>query len=549
LGERLTSEQAEKLQQLQKKEIVDGISFGVNLLQGEVEIKDPVFAEIIQETKGAMSDIRSIDVNDMSSVASLREAADLAQSLLASLYSNSISEKFRIGGEYAIGLLRSELNVRLGLLVARKMEEMNLDKFKEASVAVNSLGFGKNEQVDFIGGFSSTAEVSNKLVLIMNQVFYGQSDEYWSQYDQALQEIEGLDEIARDLVSMQYVPNQDEMDTVGLMQAAHWAGFGGNGMLFDEIPGLDSEFIRSQNIGWHSEGEPFTDKLAHFKSAIIPLKAYEAKTVGKLVDDFFADKSEIRIFDSGAGPVARGSHGIAEQLEERGKKVVINASDVDGNSIKSLSNLEGKPVPNESLNNTVIGETLYWDANFPLKNAPTDVADVFVTSVMLHQVMDKKNGHDRVGKFLQSATKMTVDGGIISWSDTGEKVYIQSQMIPFNGTDREGCVPRDIFTRINYSDVAVPCSEEKDGEMWYKIPFRFADLRHATPDSIVSKYGSGLYEYNVFRVIAIPESVLSRLDLAQNEQDRLSLVSDYLDSKNVTSMCQQTGNRISQIVD
>ena len=57
-------------------------------------------------------------------------------------------------------------------------------------------------------------------------------------------------------------------------------------------------------------------------------------------------------------------------------------------------------------------------------------------------------------------------------------------------------------------------------------------LYHATPDSVASEYGSGIYESNAFSIIEVPQWVVDQLEAVKSnagEYDRV--INEYLKGK------------------
>lgn len=180
------------------------------------------------------------------------------------------------------------------------------------------------------------------------------------------------------------------------------------------------------------------------------------------------------------------------------------------------------------------------------ENLPKDQYDLFVLSIVLHQLMDENLGEEMVARVLKNATQATKVGGFIAWSDVSEHGFIQSILLPFNVVDREGCVPENIFKRVKFSDVAVAGS----GEM-FKIPYRLAKLRQVQPESVGQKYGSGIYESNAFEIIEVPQNVLDELDGARaNPEECDRIVVGYLRSLGTLSELQRNfKGRIAEVVN
>lgn len=436
-----------------------------------------------------------------------------------------LSDKEKLFLEFLLGLRAIDLNVRIALATVKKMVEMDAegqyftqdDKDKLLALSLENPGD------DVISDLKKSSDVTYVLGNEMQRIFGDDAETYWLLVADAIKTDKYFEQAAKKIVSMRYIP--EELEMLGIAQALHWSGWGGNGAFLEQVPKLNDPLLLRYVIGWHGgsgdAGMPhFTKRMGMFGMMINKMKEREGQNVVPVLLDHFSDVDEFKVFDGGAGPVARGSvNWIGRALAENGKKVSVTAGDVDGMSLASLASLKGKKPLEDLPDGVVIEKAVRFDANQDWPNIPNNQYYLFVMSVVLHQVMDYEKGHESIAALLSRATEATKKGGIIAWSDAGELAYIQSSVIPYNVSDREGGVPENIYDRIKFDDVAIFVGHGEDGHNYYKVPYRMSWLRYATPESLAKKYGCGIYESNVFVVLELPEYVIDQLDQVRDQPE------------------------------
>jgi hypothetical protein len=444
----------------------------------------------------------------------IKDSLKMLQTIYEKIHNNpKLSDQDKLFLEFYLGLCCVDINIKVALRVAQGMAEKNPEAFKDEKKKVTVLSIN-NSSGNIIDALETSSSVAKEIGNILQRAYENKAEDFWKECVTIFKENDDLNAVARQVVSMRFIPASEGRDIEGAAQFLHWSGFGGSGDFLKSTPDLNS--FDEHAIAWHggnNEQSHFSQRMKLFREVIIKLKQYEAEVLSELVKE--GGEEKIRLLDFGAGPIAKGSHLLAEKLGP-GLHIEIDASDVDVKSIASLSRLKSKPA-RKDLYNTEIRNVLRVDANLPW-DGPSNEYDVSITSIVLHQVMDAERGAKIAAQTLQSLTKATKVDGYISWSDAGEHAYIQSPVIPFNVADREGAVPRNIMERVSYHDVAVP-SRKKNGTQYFKIPFRLSNLRHATPSSVAEKHGSGIYELNIFKVIEVSEDVLNELDTNRRNPD------------------------------
>lgn len=448
----------------------------------------------------------------------------------------NLSDKQKLFMEFLLGLRSVYFNARIALATAKRMVERDEDgKYFKAEDKATIMDLAIDEPtLDVVTDLKKSSDVVYVLGNEMQRLFGHDPENYWSLVMDAMKSDSDLDQAAKNLVSMRFVP--EDLEILGMAQSLHWSGWGGNGAYLEQVTKLSDPQLLKHQIAWHGgAGDPemphFSKRMGMFGAIITAMKVKEAENVVPVLLKNFGDVEELKVFDGGAGPVARGSaNWIGRSLAENGKKVSITAGEVDGNSLASLASLKGKKPLADLPDGVTLEKAVRFDANQDWPNIPEDQYHLFVLSVVLHQVMDYKDGADVIADLFARATQATKKGGVIAWGDAGEGAYIQSTVIPYNVSDREGGVPRNIYDRIKFDDLAVFSERRSDGHNYYKIPYRIDKLRYATPVSVAEKYGSGIYESNVFVVIELPEYVIDRLDSVRaNPAACDAIVNEYLE--------------------
>jgi hypothetical protein len=456
-----------------------------------------------------------------------------------------LSDKQKLFLEFLLGLRSVDLNSRIALVTAKRMVEMDSEgKYFNLEDKAKIMALNIEEPTkDVVTDLKKSSDVVYVLGNEMQRLFGDNPETYWGLVMDALKSDSDLDQAAIQLVSMRYIP--EELEMLGMAQSLHWSGWGGNGAYLEQVHKLNDPQLLKHQIAWHGgAGDPemphFSKRMGMFGAIITAMKAKEAENVVPVLLRNFGDVEELKVFDGGAGPVARGSaNWIGRSLAEKGKKVSITAGEIDGNSIALLAASKGKkPLP-DLTDSVVIEKVVRFDANQDWPDIPEDEYHLFVLSVVLHQVMDYRDGENVIADLFARATQATKKGGVIAWGDAGEGAYIQSTVIPYNVSDREGGVPRNLFERIKFDDVAVFTEKRADGHNYFKIPYRIDKLRYATPVSVAEKYGSGIYESNAFVVIELPEYVIKRLDAVRaNPAACDSIINEYLEGESTVTVGQ-----------
>lgn len=521
-----TKEEGERIAADQKALIIGALKDGMAML-AKVESDEEVEGEFgaqVKRVKQLIEEARGTELG-----------ADSADELLAhyeTLDNGNLTREQKLFLEFLLGLGFADLNCRIGVEVAKAMAAN--ESFPEGGKeAMQQLEIGTRAE-GVIGGLESPAEAAQAVGEKMTELFGSDPEKFWLLVADTLERRAELKALAQKVVSMRRIPKDKTM--LGLAQALHWSGFGGNAQFLKEVDGLNLDWLTGHSIGYHvgADGSHFAGKVkALFGALIAKLKEAEADALVPAMKENLAKKRDVKIFDAGAGPAANGSNNwIGKKLRDASFNVTIDTGEVDGSSLAALIQKN-------------LGDVYELDLAAESGEVPKDKYDLFVLSIVLHQLMDENLGGEMVARVLKNATQATKVGGFIAWSDVSEYGFIQSILLPFNVVDGEGCVPENIFKRVKFSDVAVVRSEGM-----FKIPYRLRKLRKVQPEGVAKKYGSGIYESNAFEIIEVPEAVLNKLDGARaNPAECDRIVEEYLDNLGVLSKLQANfRGRIAEVV-
>jgi|CXWL01.1.fsa_nt_gi SAM-dependent methyltransferase len=521
-GRSLTAEQARKLASLQQDFIDDALFSGLH----ELEWVENGYLDHESSFSNTIDDIVCIfqAIHHNPNPQQLLQPCERLEHMFERIHADEagFSDTQKLFLEFLIGLVYVEMNVIVHLEVAKKMTTVDgRDEYMSPEIKekIHALQVEVTDGTKMLEQMRSTEQVAFELGNAFQQNFDKQVDEadnkkspegYWELTAQVMKDCPQLEAIARRILSMRYIPNNTRI--LGIAQALHWSGFGGNGNYTNFHDDL-KPFSR-HSIGFHPEIHDqvnFTERMGLFRAILNPLKEREGRTLAALATQQFPKQQELNVIDLGAGPFAKGLHLFARALHQIDptKTIRVTAAEVDGSSLAKLAQLKGNS-PDQNLPNVIIEDALRIDLSqdFSLQ---TDSMDIATTSLVIHQLMDSKLGTEISARVLRQMCQVVRPGGFISWADAGEHAWLQGGIIPFNGADREGCVPDDIYKRISFADVAVE-AETKAGQKCYKIPYRLSEFRYATPEKVAAQHGSGIYEYNVFQVIEVSADVLKELD-------------------------------------
>lgn len=521
-----TKEEGERIAADQKALIIGALKDGMAML-AKVESGEEVEEEFgvqVGRVKRLIEEARGRELGE-----------DSADGLLAHyemLDSGNVTREQKLFLEFLLGLGFADLNCRIAVEVAKAMAAN--ESFPEGGKeAMQQLEIGERV-AGVIGGLESPAREAQVVGEKMTELFGSDPEKFGLLVAETLEGRAELKTLAQKVVSMRRIPKDPRM--LGLAQALHWSGFGGNAQFLKEVEGLNIDWLIKHSIDYHvgADGSHFAGKVkALFGALIAKLKEAEAEALVPEMKENLGKQRDVKIFDAGAGPAANGSNNcIGKKLRNDGFNVTIDTGEVDGSSLAALIQRN-------------LGDVYELDLAAELGEVPKDQYDLFVLSIVLHQLMDENLGGEMVARVLKNATQATKVGGFIAWSDVSEYGFIQSILLPFNVADREGCVPENIFKRVKFSEVAVDGSEGM-----FKIPYRLQRLRRVQPEGVERQYGKGIYESNTFEIIEVPSGVLNRLDENRNkpaECDRI--VEEYLDNLGVLSKLQANfRGRIAEVV-
>lgn len=266
----------------------------------------------------------------------LATSADGLLGQYAVLHSTSLPREQKLFLEFLLGLGFADLNCRIGVGVAKAMADD--ESFPtEGKTAIEQLRIGERVE-GVIGGLESPAKAAQVVGEKMTELFKNDPEKFWLLVADTLKSKPELEELAKKAVSLRNIPADKSM--LGLAQALHWSGFGGNAQFLKEVEGLNADWLIKHSIGYHvgADGSHFAGKVkALFGSLIAKLKEAEAEALVPAMRENLGEQRDVKIFDAGAGPAANGSNNwIGNKLRDGGLNVQIDAGEVDGSSLAAL---------------------------------------------------------------------------------------------------------------------------------------------------------------------------------------------------------------------
>lgn len=512
-------EEAQKIAALQKEFVQSALREGFEKLatceRGEVDIALGSLEKVFRAIYHYFNVVRMLPQTPRGSMGCL-QVADFSVKIYETIHSTEgLSDRERLFCEFLVGLGNFDLATEMGAetiqrLLGKYESESDEDHrgkftFAKADVArlkASLIGRGGQKILDGLKAVDSAAfELGNIIV----NLFKENHEDFWLRLEQTIAEDPYMEAAAKRLVSMRYIPKNQRF--LGAAQALHWGGFGNDAAWIAEHP--DLAFLKRHAIGWMdgSEGQAhFGSRMALFGKAITPLKERAFKVGAACLEDTFPDQESFKIFDSCSGLGAKGIAGIGKYLG--GKNVDLTIADVAG---KTLAETYSKKDQRDE-NGVMIEGMEYQDLSLPLDGSKhRDKFDMYSAAIGEHQLTDGDLGRDNLINLFRFGTEIVKNGGFISFPDVGGKAYIQYSVIPSNLVDREGEVPENIYASgVSFEDVAV---RTRPG--FRKIPYRLSALRYATPEKLAEETGAGIYEYNIFKVVEIPDSTGEMLEGAR----------------------------------
>ncbi|MBI4231857.1 hypothetical protein HY605_01380 [Candidatus Peregrinibacteria bacterium] len=488
-AERIDAEQNELL----KRAFDQGLRLLAQFERGDLRSGDPRSSRF-EAIKAARERVRG-DEN-------FAEKGALIRELFGGIHNGHahLTDAEKLFFEFLIGLLRFDLSAQMSVEVMARIfpeEDQRIDGFRE--------GF-RGDISGAIGSLHVADEAAFWTGSILNERFGNEPEVFWQKMDEIMAADPDLTEAAKLLTSLHEVPEDKSILTIA--QVLHWQGFGGNGDFLRQFPEL--EFLARQAIAYNSgqTEQNFANRMQLFRRLVLILRGGACRDLAACIEKQFPDDLEIRVFDSGSGPIAGAVTGISSFLSEE-RFMKITAADVSGASLKSLLNLRN--LRSGSQLGRVIESVRYQDLGlkFDVDEELVDKFHVYSIGNAMHQVVDTERGDEEIKNMMRLASTLVKPGGFVLLQDVGESAYMQFPVIPANLVDREGSMPADIYSRIGFGDVAVDSGRPG----FVKVPYRLSDLHRFVPRF---KNGKGIYESNIYVVIELPKQALADLELARS---------------------------------
>lgn len=413
------------------------------------------------------------------------------------IHSSDLVDAEKLFLEFSVGLSRFVLAVQIiskfvDYLSSNELIEDNETFINDTVLYSNSLIV----QSSFFERVSAISMLAADLINIIAVRYVSNPGAYWSEVDNFFKGFKSFDDIAKTLVSIQYIPNN--MRFLSVMQTMHWRGFGGSGEIFVEHPELKNLVVHA--FSHHADykiTQSFNKRLVVFK---MPLDAMLNGTQHVIVD--FLNKQfplgELDAYDFCSGPCFIAVKGVFEKMLDR--KFNLTVSDVDG---RSLGALIKEREENTTSAHITITDVCYEDLMMPIQLNEESVEKYHLVSVNLglHQLSLEK-----IYAALRHFAMITKVGGLISNLDASEKRYGQLMVIPGNLVDREGHVP--YVENMDLTQLVV--SNQYDGHIKFAYPM--VNLTNKVINSIGEDIGVGPYMVSFYTPVKIKLSDFNRLN-------------------------------------
>ena len=435
-----------------------------------------------------------------------------------------LSEPEKMALEYGIGLIRVLKAYELNLAFAEYlMSDDKFTRFKKFNISEIKQNIANEDS--FFGRVAVASSEIFPVIDEISRVFLNKDDSapsYWQTVSDFYVENPLYEQLAKSLVSIQYVP--DEMAFLGIAQFIHWNGVGGNGTypLQEELEALKAHSFNyhGKEQGIQASYEHFSQRMRLFGKAHADLKMH----INTVLFNALNDKdmgSPIYMYDACSGPRYSAIADVTARLAEKGRKVCLTLSDVDGNNLKTL--VEEK---HNDLEKRIV-DVRYEDLNLPLDISESEQNhyDLVSASIGLHQLSEENQR-----KSIQYFTKLARVGGFISIPHVNELVHTQLMLIPVNILDREGYVSDDLLL-FKFTQLAVPT--DKKGIV--KVPY---PISKANIPQIGSDPKPNFYDYTLYLVVELPAAELETLQMHFNR-------GEYTESNQLIK--QLTGFDIEQL--
>ncbi|MCK5284299.1 MAG: hypothetical protein KAJ86_01790 [Alphaproteobacteria bacterium] len=404
----------------------------------------------------------------------------------------NISDEHKLGLEFLTGLVRFSIATRITLKFAKHLhDEHGVEAFN--ALDIETLETSITDAPDLLIRLQKCSEACTPTIDAITDTFINNKlgdRTYWEAAKDFFEQNPNLDALAKELVSIQYVP--EEQTFLGLAQFLHWNGFGGNGRFLE---GTRIEPLTAQKLQYHggddAETTNFSKRMQVFGNTLAAIKNSAAKAA------FYAlrkhaqkNTGPMRIYDFCTGPVYGAVKPIGDALTEQKIDVKYTLSDVDGANLSILFKKQTNP-------NNKIDTVHYVDLNAPLKTEDDQQGkyDLVSAAIGMHQL--SAEGQQNA---MRHFTDITSTGGYISIPHVNENVHWQLMLITINITDRESFIPDEILH--NFKDFAV---DQADSSFKVAYPLRQVSSDH-TDDT-----KPHLYDFTMYKVVKMSGEQLDHL--------------------------------------
>ena len=404
------------------------------------------------------------------------------------IHASGLDDADKLFLEFSVGLSRFTLAVQI---ISKFVDYLSnngfvilTEKNKYDAIIYRQTPFIKSQ---FFERIAEVSIVAVDLINIISLRYVKNPEKYWLEVDNFFKENKFIDDLAKMMVSIQYIPENKRF--LSVMQTMHWRGFGGSGEIFMEYAELRN--LITHAFSHHAEykiTESFNKRMLVFKK---PLDAMLSGTQEVIVDFLrqrFLD-NDLNVYDFCSGPHYTAVKGVFEKMPDKNFNVTV--SDVDGGSLASLIKEKENGSSSKHVN---ITDVCYEDLMLPMKHDEDNLEKYHLVSVNLglHQL-----SLENIYAALRYFTIITKIGGLISNLDASEKRYAQLMIIPGNLVDREGHVPYIEDMDLMQLIVSVPDSE------YIKFAYPMVRLSNKVINKVASDTGVGPYMVSFYTPVHI----------------------------------------------
>ena len=278
------------------------------------------------------------------------------------IHTANLTDTNKVFYEYLIGLSRFVISIQL---LYGYVKYINNDSVPNDIKLYSSKLFIQDNSYSLTTYFNRILILSNigKILISHLSDSYFQGDvnpeKYWGDVEKYFHQRQYLDVLAKNLVSIQYVPENKRY--LSIMQSIHWQGFGGSGdilLKFEQLKGLVVHSISHHDN--YNIASSFNKRLLVFR---LPLETILLRTQNLICEYLNRNfpTGVINVHDFCSGPRFIAVKAIIEREQKR--KFNLTVSDIDGSSLTSLL-YEKENCHYENLDSY---EVRYEDLCLPLK--------------------------------------------------------------------------------------------------------------------------------------------------------------------------------------